>query len=273
MTRQIFTEFHDSGAGIIFKIKKEVYSAQSDFQKIEIFDTETYGKLLVLDGLVMLTERDEFVYHEMLVHPAFSFKEKVEKVGVIGGGDGGTVREVLKYSEVKSVFLVEIDRLVIEASIKYLPFTSSSLKDEKVKIFCKDGYKFLKENNLMFDLLFIDSSDPIGPAVKLYSMDFYESVKKNLRSDGIVVFQSESPWYHLDVITKQIDELKKIFKNVKLYLASIPSYPGGLWSFTIAADIDFIKRRNDIPSGLRYYNEDLIENLFVLPKFIKDATG
>ncbi len=268
-----FTEFHDQGAGIVFKIKEELYSGRSEYQEIKIFDTYTFGRLLVLDGLVMLTERDEFVYHEMLVHPAFSFKERAEKVGVIGGGDGGTIREVLKYPEVKEAYLIGIDRMVVEASKKYLPFTALSLDDVRVKVFFEDGIKFLKERDEAFDLLFIDSSDPVGPAKALYSMDFYRSIKKNLKKDGMVVFQSESPWYHLNVIKEQMDGLKKLFKTVKLYLASVPTYPGGFWSFTMATDEALDVNRNNIPKGLRYFNETIRNNIFWLPEFVKNVTG
>ncbi len=270
---QFFTEFHDKGTGIIFKIKRELFSAKSPYQEIKIFDTETFGRMLVLDGLVMLTERDEFVYHEMLVHPAFSFKEQVKKAGVIGGGDGGTVREILKYPDVESVLLIEIDKMVVEVSKKYLEFTSSRLKDERVSIYYEDGVKYLNERNERFDLLFVDSSDPVGPAVALYSLDFYKSIKKNLKDDSIVVFQSESPWYHLDVIREQIKNLRKLFKEVRLYLAPVPTYPGGFWSFTIATDTEFVVKRNYIPEGLKYYNKSIQEHLFALPEFIKNATG
>lgn len=268
-----FTEFHDEGTGIVFKIKKELFSAKSPYQEIKIFDTYTFGRLLVLDGLVMLTERDEFVYHEMLVHPAFYFKGKAEKVGVIGGGDGGTIREILKYPDVKEAYLVEIDRMVVDASKKYLPFTAFSLDDRRVKIFFEDGIRFLKEREEDFDLLFIDSSDPVGPAKALYSMEFYESIKKNLKEDGIVVFQSESPWYHLDIIKEQIEGLSKLFSSVKLYLASIPTYPGGFWSFTIATSRELVGERDYIPEGLRYYNKSIRETLFWLPEFVKNVTG
>ncbi len=273
MNNPFFTEFHDKGTGITFRIKKELFRGRSEFQEVLVLDTETFGRMLVLDGLVMLTERDEFVYHEMLTHPAFSFKAQVKKVGVIGGGDGGTIREVLKYPEVLSVHLIEIDRLVVDVSLKYLEFTSYALKDERVKIYYEDGVKYLKEHNEDFDIIFVDSSDPVGPALSLYSMDFYEGIKKNLKADGIVVFQSESVWYHLDVIKKQMDALKKVFKHTNLYLAPVPTYPGGYWSFTIASDIAFITRRNHFPDNLRYFNKDVQKCLFALPRFVKDATG
>lgn len=273
MNGQFFTEFHDKGTGIIFRIKREIFSEKSEFQEIKIFETETFGRMLTLDGLVMLTERDEFVYHEMLVHPAFSFKDKVEKVGIIGGGDGGTVREVLRYPEVVAVQLIEIDRKVVEASLKYLEFTSFALKDKRVEFYFEDGVKFLKEHREDFDIIIVDSSDPVGPAISLYSMDFYESIKNNLKESGIVVFQSESIWHHLDIIKKQVENLRKIFKNVKLYLASIPTYPGGCWSFTIAADIEFTIKRDYIPIGLRYFNKDIQRNLFTVPEFVKNETG
>lgn len=273
MSNQFFTEFHDKGTGIIFRIKREIFSKKSKFQEIKIFETETFGRMLTLDGLVMLTERDEFVYHEMLVHPAFSFKERAKKIGVIGGGDGGTVREVLKYPEVEMVHLVEIDRDVVEASMKYLEFTSSALKNEKVKIFYEDGVEFLKNRKEDYDIIFVDSSDPVGPALVLYSLDFYKSLRNNLKDNGILVLQSESVWYHIETIKTQIKNLRKIFRNVKLYLASIPTYPGGCWSFTIAGDVDFSIKRRSIPEGLKYFNKEIQENLFVLPEFVKDAAG
>ena len=266
-----FKEYHTEHNGIFFRIERILFQKKTPFQQIDIVESPVFGKVLLLDGLVMTTELDEFVYHEMLVHPAMVLHPSPKRVLVIGGGDGGTVRELIKYQEVEEIIQSEIDREVVEAARKYLPELSSGFDDPRVKIFFEDGVKFVKESDAsVFDLIFVDSSDPVGPAAVLYGDEFIESVHRALRPDGIVVFQSESPFTRLDIIKSLFDGLAKKFKVVKPYLAPMPGYPDGTWSFLMAMNENHDKPVRELPSGLKYVNEDILKSAFALPNFVKN---
>jgi spermidine synthase len=192
-----FTEYQTKNVGLTIKAK-EVKTIKSKYQEILILDTEEFGRVLVLDGAVQTTERDEFMYHEMLVHPAMLKHPNPERVLIIGGGDGGSVREALKHPSVKEVHLCEIDEEVIIVSEKYLPTISEKLRDPKVKIYIEDGNVFLEERENYYDVIIMDSSDPIGPAEVLFKEAFYNKVKNALRENGIMVAQTESPFLQED---------------------------------------------------------------------------
>ncbi len=267
-----FKELHDPSSGITFKIKNYVYSGRSPYQKIDIFEVENYGRVLTLDGMVMTTERDEFIYHEMLTHPALRIHPEPKKVLIIGGGDGGTAREVLKYKEVERVVMVEIDEEVINVSKKYLPSIACSLDDPRLEIKIEDGVKYVKEGKEKFDILLLDTSDPVGPAEVLYRREFYENCKKLLNPNGILVTQAESPWSQLETIKKLLKEITGVFPLETLYLAHIPTYPGGLWSFLMMGDnfnLNEIKR--PAPQNLKYYNDDIHKGMQTLPNYLKGA--
>ncbi|MEO0239452.1 MAG: polyamine aminopropyltransferase [candidate division WOR-3 bacterium] len=267
-----FKELHDASSGITFKVKNYLYSGRSPFQRIDIFEVETYGKVLTLDGMVMVTERDEFIYHEMITHPALRIHPDPKKVLIIGGGDGGTAREVLKYKEVEKVVMVEIDKDVVELSKKYFPTISCALEDPRLEIKYEDGVNFVRETEEKFDVMLLDTSDPVGPAEVLYRREFYENCKRSLNKNGILVTQAESPWSQLETIKNLLKEIKGVFSQSLLYLAHIPTYPGGLWSFLMLGEnFDINKIQRQTPEGLKYYNEEIHRGMTALPQYLKEV--
>ncbi len=267
-----FTEYWTDNVGITFRVK-ELKKFKSKFQEIALLDTYEFGKMLVLDGLVQTTEKDEFIYHEMISHPVMFLHPNPEKVLVIGGGDGGTIREVLKHKSVKEVHLCEIDEKVILVAEKYLPSISYQLKNPKVKVFIEDGNKFLEENKNSYDIIIMDNSDPIGASEVLFKAEFYKKVKRALKKGGIMIAQTESPILQKDYFKNAVSEIKKVFKNVGVYLAYIPTYPSGMWSFTIASqDIDMFNLDKELKfegMDFKYFNQDIFKSLYVLPTFVR----
>jgi spermidine synthase len=272
-----YTEKHSENVGITMKVAKTLFSGHSEFQKLDIVETLEYGRMMLLDGLVMLTERDEFVYHDMIVHPALFTHPNPKKVLVIGGGDGGTVREIVKHTFVEQVVLCEIDGLVIEKSIELLPSIACELKgNPRVKIHVEDGIAYIRNHKNEFDVILVDSTDPVGPAVGLFEEDFYKTVFSALREDGILVAQSESPFYHAEIQKNVYANLRRVFPVVEMYQAFVPTYPSGYWSFAFASKRyhpikDFNRKRAaDRVFYTKYYNEDLHLGAFMLPTFARE---
>lgn len=271
-----YTEKHTDSTGITMKVKETLFTDKSEFQELAILDTVEYGKVMLLDGLVMLTEKDEFVYHEMLTHPSLYAHPYPEKVLIIGGGDGGTLREVLKHKSVKKVVMAEIDGMVVEASKKYFPTVSSEFDNPRAEVLITDGIRYVKETTEKFDVILIDSTDPIGPAEGLFNFAFYQNCYNILTENGIITTQSETPF--IDKFSKVIPEIQeafaKLFPITKLYLASIPTYPAGLWTFSVGSKIvdpenDFQRERYiDDNLALSYYNDKLHKGAFALPNFV-----
>ena len=268
-----FTEKQTPSVGITCKTQVTLHVEQTPFQHLAIIDTEQFGRMLVLDGMVQTTVADEFVYHEMIAHVGLNSHPHPERVLVIGGGDGGTLREVVKHPAVKKATLAEIDARVIETSKQYLPELSSVLNGHpKAEVRIEDGIKYIKEHREEFDLVIVDSTEPVGPAKNLFSYDFYKSVFEALKEDGMLVAQTESPFFNADLIQEVHQHLNQIFPIVKLYLASIPTYPSGLWSFTAAS------KKHDpetpcslsYPANTRYYTPALHRASFVLPQFVEE---
>ena len=270
-----FTEKHTKNLGITLKVKTALFHGKSEYQVIDVLDTFEFGRMLLLDGLVMITERDEFVYHEMITHIPICVHPAPSNILVIGGGDGGTIREILRHPEVKRADLVEIDKLVIEKSMEFFPSVSSKLKDPKVNIIVKDGIRYIKEHRKEYDVIIIDSTDPIGPGEGLFKREFYKSVFDSLKEDGIMVAQTESPFVNENLVANIFKNIKAIFPIVKMYTASIPTYPGGYWSFSFGSKKydpikDFNqKRAADIQAQLKYYNSDIHKASFALPNFVQ----
>jgi len=262
-------ENHSPYHGLFFNVKKILHEEKTPFQKIEVIENEFFGKILLIDGLVQTTEKDEFFYHEMLVHPAFVSHPSPEEILIIGGGDGGALREVLRY-DVRKVSLVEIDKKVIEISKKFFPKLSSSFNDSRVKVIIANGAEYVKELKEKFDILIVDSSDPIGPSKALFEKDFYISLKKIIKENGIIISQTGSPFYHKDIIKKLNETLKKIYKIVKFYISPVPTYPSGIWSFVyLSEDINPLEIKRKAPPNLKYYNEDIHFASFALPNFLR----
>ena len=263
-------EYHSPSSGIFFRLKKLLYRHKSGYQKIEVIENEYFGKVLLLDNLVQTSEKDEFFYHEMLVHPALVSHPSPQDILIIGGGDGGALKEILR-CPVKYACLAEIDQHVIAVSKEYFPWLLPSLEDDRAELIIADGIEFIKETDKKFDIVFIDSSDPSGPSVSLHERAFYEDLKRCLNREGIVVSQAGSPFYHLESIKKKDAFLKKLFKNVCFYTSPVPTYPGGSWCFVFLSDeVQSLKIKRDPPRGLKYFNLDIHKAAFSLPNFLKD---
>ena len=261
-----YGEMHTSNVKLSFRIKEEIAHIKSRYQDIHLFDTYEYGKLLVIDGTVQLTERDEFVYHEMIVHPPMLTHPSPKRVLIIGGGDGGAAREALKHDP-ERIDVVEIDEEVVKLSKKYLPQISSSYGDPRVHVNISDGIEFVK-NSKGYDVIIIDSTDPVGPAAGLFTENFYKNLKKALLYGGVISQQCGSPFYHPEEVCGVYVILKKMFKNVEIYLAYIPTYPSGMWSFIMASDGE-IKIRRKMNLSTKYYNDSIYSSSMVLPNFIR----
>ncbi|HEC89960.1 MAG: spermidine synthase [Thermoplasmata archaeon] len=277
-----FTERDDNVALSLRHTGDRLFSKQTPYQKVEILDTYAYGKVLTLDGMIMTTEKDEYAYHEMIAHVPLLTHPTPEKVLIIGGGDGGAAREVLRHENVKSVDLVEIDEVVIEASRKYLPTIASAFGNPRLNVHIKDGIEYVKQlRDETYDVVIIDSTDPVGPAEGLFKPDFYREVYRSLKPDGIMVTQSESPTFNPPVFQEIYRTYREIFglNNVYCYLAFIPTYPSGMWSFSYCSkgsvhplnDLDDEKAARFTNSHpLKYYHPDMHRAAFVLPTFVKE---
>lgn len=275
-----YTEKHTENAGLCLNIRRSLFSGRSPYQQVDILETHDYGRMLLLDGLVMVTERDEFVYHDMLVHPALFTHPRPQKVLVIGGGDGGSIREIVKHPQVEQAVLCEIDDMVVEQSKYWLPTMACRLEGHpKVRVEIADGVAYIRNRPGEFDVILVDSTDPIGPATDLFTSTFYQDVANALKADGIMVAQSESPFYHGDIQKQMYANLRGVFPIVEMYQAFIPTYPSGLWSFAFASKQyhplrDFHHQRA-AQRGFetRYYNEDLHQGAFMLPTFVREQIG
>lgn len=261
--------------GLRLKVEKVLFSGKSEFQTVDVVETKGHGKMLLNDGLIMVTERDEFAYHDMITHVPMFTHPNPKNVLVIGGGDGGTAREVLRHSSVEKCTMVEIDGMVVEACREHIPQTSKDLTHPKMNLIIGDGVEFVKKTKDKFDVIIVDSTDPIGPAQPLFGVEFYRDVFNCLAEDGIVVSQGESSWYAMDIQQSLLKVLNQVFPACYLYSFSNLTYPGGLWSFTFASksyhpisDFDAERVKS---SGLDfdYYNADLHKAAFALPSFVK----
>ena len=268
-----YTEKQTEHFGITAKINQTLHTEQTEFQKLDMIETNEFGNMLVLDGMVMTTEKDEFVYHEMVTHPALFTHPSPKHVLVVGGGDGGAIREVLKHPEVEKAVLVEIDGKVIEYSKKFLPSIAGGLEDPRVEVLVDDGFMHIHKNKNTYDVIMVDSTEPVGPAAPLFEKGFYQGIFEALKEDGIFVAQTDNPWFKGDLIKKVNRDVKEIFPITRLYICNIPTYPSGCWTFTIGSKIyDPLKvDETKIPEiETKYYTSKLHKAAFVLPRFIED---
>ena len=274
-----YTELNELGFGVTMETSNVLYSAKTEYQTIDILETQGLGKVLLLDGLVMTTERDEFFYHEMISHIPMNSHPNPERVLVIGGGDGGTVREVLKHDTVKEVVLCEIDGMVIDACKKYLPSIAGMLDDERVNIQVRDGIDYISQQEDAFDIILIDSTDPMGPGEGLFTEEFYLNVNKALKEGGIMSAQSDSPFVNQRQMKMMYPLLRKAFPKVNTFLGPIPTYPGGYWSWAFCSNtvepLSFIAedRVQKIAKQGKLYNLDIHKAAFALPNFVKKLVG
>lgn len=259
-----------------FRVVGVVFSGTSPFQHVEILETAGMGRMLLNDGIIMITERDEFVYHEMMAHVPLFTHPSPRRVLVVGGGDGGTVREVLRHPAVERCRMVEIDAMVVEACREHIPSTAGSLDDPRVDLTIGDAVAFVGETEERYDVVLVDSSDPVGPAKSLFGVEFYRNVHRVLWEGGIVVSQGESPFYEGTAQKELLGVLGEVFEHRHLYNFTNMTYPGGLWSFTAASHglcpvRDFDPAR--VPAAgirFRYYNERVHRASFALPQFVID---
>lgn len=266
-----YTEKQTPNVGITCKTTRSLVTEKTEFQDLAIIDTEQFGRMLVLDGMVQTTIADEFVYHEMITHVPLNTHPNPKKVLVIGGGDGGTIREAIKHPKVEKAVLVEIDRRVVDLSKEYLPEISCGLDNPKVEVIIDDGIKHVAENPDTYDIILVDSTEPVGPAVQLFSADFYRSIFRALKEDGLFVAQTESPFFNDDLISQVYRSIGGIFPVTKLYLASVPTYPSGLWSFTMGSkkyDPEQVSTDQVQQYPTRYYNAGVHQGCFKLPQFV-----
>lgn len=264
-------EKHTEGYAVSWKVNDVLHSEQTNFQHLSIVDTLEWGKTLVLDGMLQVSEKDEYIYHEMIVHIALNAHPSPSKVLIIGGGDGGTLREVIRHEDVKKADIVEIDERVVENSKVYFPSLANSFNDPRVSVLIEDGVEFVKNTNSKYDVVIVDSSDPIGPAKVLFSQGFYQEIFNILNDDGIMVVQSESPIFYEEIFKTIQNNIKAVFPDVYIYLASIPTYVSGPWSFTIGSKQHDPRKISDGKKdidALQYYNKNIHTASFVLPQFI-----
>lgn len=275
-----FTEVHkEEGSAFSLRIQRKLHDEQTPYQHIEIYKTEQFGHLMAIDGFVMLTSRDNFLYHEMMSHPVLYSHLHPRRVVIIGGGDCGTLREVLKHPEVESVVQVEIDERVTRLSEQYFPELCEANDDPRVKFIFGDGICWINESDSgSVDIIIIDSTDPIGPAKGLFSEPFYRDCQRVLGENGLIAQQSESPMYHIrSIIRPMHDEMRKAgFLDVMTLYYPQPCYPSGWWTVTLAGKdlpITFLREETceDRPFKTRYYNDAIHRACAATPEFLRQA--
>ncbi|MDD3023249.1 MAG: polyamine aminopropyltransferase [Syntrophomonadaceae bacterium] len=264
------TELQTPALKLSCKVKAILRSEKTEYQELCVVATEEFGNMLILDGAIQTTEIDEFVYHEMITQVALNSHPNPQNVLIIGGGDGGTLREVIKHPAVAQATLVEIDERVVIASRDFFPALSCSFDQAKAEVVIADGIEYVKKHRNHFDIVVVDSTDPIGPAVQLFATSFYKSVYDALKDDGMLVVQSESPFMNKDIINMAYGGIKQVFPLTKLFLASVPTYPSGLWSFTVGSKVhDPEDIKNTAQLDCKYYSPQVHKAAFVLPNFVK----
>jgi spermidine synthase len=276
-----YNEYYNGKTGLTVGVNEVLFSEQTEYQKVEVFSTDTWGNLMTIDGMVMLSEKDEFVYHEMLTHVGLFSHPEPERVLIIGGGDGGTAREVMRHDSVRQVDMVEIDEAVVRASKEFLPEVGD-WNNPKLNVLFEDGIQFVKDVKRSYDVIIIDGSDPVGPAEGLFEHGFIRSCHEALATDGVLVAQTESPWvesYHPSM-KKIFTALGTVYSHSRMYLAYIPLYPAGMWSFSFASKgvdplqestIRRVEEGMDLfGEELKYYNKDVHIGSFALPNFVQE---
>ena len=272
-----FSEFHTPDVKHSIRVQRHLYSHKSEFQQIDIYDTPEFGKVLTLDGNVMLTERDEFIYDEMITHVPMAVHPNVQDVLVIGAGDGGVVRELARYESIRRIDLVEMDEQVLDACRRYLPGNACRLDDDRVHIYFDNALRFIRRKQGEYDLIIVDSTDPFGPSEGYFTREFYGICYNALRDDGIMVNQQGSPFYHQDAEAMQRSHKRIVstFPISRVYQAHIPTYAAGYWLFGFASKkyhpIDDFDRDKWLALHLKtnYYTVRLHTGAFFLPAFLE----
>ncbi|RAK98578.1 spermidine synthase [Aspergillus ibericus CBS 121593] len=267
------------GQAMNLKVNQILHHEKSKYQDVLVFESSDYGTVLVLDNVIQCTERDEFSYQEMITHLAMNSHPNPKKVLVIGGGDGGVLREVVKHETVEEAILCDIDEAVIRVSKKYLPGMSIGFQHPNVKVHVGDGFKFLEERKNEFDVIITDSSDPEGPAESLFQKPYFELLRDALREGGVITTQAENQWLHLSLITDLKKSCKEVFPVAEYAYTTIPTYPSGQIGFMVCCK-DATRNvkepvrkwsREEEERLCRYYNQDIHRASFVLPNFARKA--
>lgn len=258
---------------LYYRVKEILSSRLSPFQQVDIVQTYDFGRCLVLDGVIQTTELDGYIYNEMISHIPAVTHPSPKRILIIGGGDCGAANELTKYPEIEQIELVEIDETVARECLSKLPeISGKAANDSRINFIFKDGVQFIQDKKEIYDLAIVDSSDPVGPAEVLFSEEFYRDLKNSLKKDGLMVCQSQSPVFHREILVKTRNILKKLFPIVRTYKSVVPSYPGGMWSFTLASlkydplDADTAR----LAENTRYINKEIFYSAFSLPNFIRD---
>lgn len=272
-----FSEQHTPNVKFSIKVDKQLFSEVSEFQRVDIFDSAEFGRFLALDGRIMLTEKDEFIYHEMMSHVPMSVNFSAKNILLVGGGDGGTARELLKYDCVEKIDLVEVDEVVVNACKKFLPQTAACLDNPRVNVFIDDALKFIRRVENFYDLILVDATDPFGAGEGFFTKEFYGNCFHAMTESGIMINQHENPYYSRDAMSMQRAHKKLLttFPIVSAYQIHIPTYPSGHWLFGFASkkfhpisDVNFDKWKNfDIQT--KYYNPKLHFGAFALPTYVE----
>ena len=271
-----FYEHYKDVSAIGIHTRALIHESQSAYQRLKVYETIGHGRLLTLDDMVMLTEHDEFVYHELLTHTALAAHPSPKTVLVVGGGDGGCVREALKHTSVERVVQCEIDEEVTRVCQRLIPSVAGALEDPRCELVFADAVAYVQQHPDTFDVILVDSTEPIGPAEALFGAAFFKDLRRALRPGGVITAQAESPFYAPDVVRGLFDAVRPIFGEVHAYMGSIPTYPSGAWTFLFASDD---RAPGDIdPARLehmhtRYVAPDQLRAAFALPRFVRALTG
>lgn len=273
-----YSEFHSETIKFSVQVEKQILSKQSPFQRIDVFESKELGRFFTLDGYIMITEKDEFIYHDMIVHVPMHVNPNIKNVLVIGAGDGGTVRELCRYPSIESIDMVEIDEMVVNVCEEYFPNTAYKLRDERVHLYFEDGLKFVAQKKNQYDLIIVDSTDPFGPGEGLFTRTFYQDCFSALNENGILVNQHESPFYnhYRKNMQRAHKRIVESFPIAQVYQAFIPTYASGHWLFGFASKkldpiIDFQKDAwKSLNLKTKYYNAKIHEASFALPNYVID---
>lgn len=274
-----YSEYHDYDVKFSTEITEVLLQQQTPFQYLQMLKSDTFGTFMTLDGYIQLTEMDEFVYHDMICHPAMAVNPSIKRVLIIGGGDGGTAREVARYKHIEKLDMVEIDGAVVDACIKYMPSTSSVLTNEpRLNLIIGDGLAFVRDApDNSYDLILVDSTDPFGPGEDLFTIEFYKNCSRVLSDDGILINQHEGAFYEGDVLQmkKAHSKIKEVFPIAKVYGFNVPTYASGYWYFGFASKkydpIEDLKADKwaEFDLDTKYYNRELHKGAFALPNYVK----
>ncbi|TDY59672.1 spermidine synthase [Aminivibrio pyruvatiphilus] len=265
------TEEQSPDMKLSLRVSEVLLNVKSPYQDILLVETGEYGRMMILDGAIQITERDEFCYSEMMAHVALSSHPDPRRVLIVGGGDGGVLREVLRHKSVEKATLIDIDEEVINASKRFLPTISAALEDPRADVKPMDAMVYIKAAKEEFDVAIVDSTDPVEFAAGLFESPFYRDIHNALKKDGMVVAQTESPFTDRNVVRDAFREMSSVFPVVRMYWGAMPTYPSGMWTYTVGSkNADPSAPLRPAPEGTRYYTSDIHRASFVLPPFVID---